>query len=64
MLFGVDIMPTDGVDFVFDARRHDLVPLEDLDYCPTASLVAPDATEGMHEFCGGSKESFNGLLLQ
>lgn len=57
-------MPTNRVDLVFDARRHDLIPLEDLDDCPATSIVAPDSTERMHKFRRRCKESLNSFLLQ
>lgn len=49
---------------VFDARRHDLVPLEDLDHCPATPTAAPYSTEGMHEFSRWGKEPLNGFLLE
>ena len=49
---------------MLNARRHDLIPLEDLDHSPATAIVAPDSTEGMHEFSRRGEESFDGFLLQ
>lgn len=55
---------TDGVDLVLNPRRHDLIPLKDLDQRPTASIVAPDPTKRVNECSRWCEKAFNGFLLE
>ena len=52
------------MNLMLNARRHDLIPLKDLDHSPATAIVAPYSTEGMHEFGCWGEESLNGFLLQ
>lgn len=45
-------------------RRHDLVPLEDLQNNPSAALETWDAAEGVDELCIRDEEALDGGFLQ
>jgi hypothetical protein len=47
---------TNRVNLHFNPRRHDLIPLKDLDHPPATSIKAGYSTEGVYKGCIGGEE--------
>lgn len=56
--------PTNRMDLVFNSRRKDLIPLEDLGERPATPIVAPDPAKRVRESSIWSEKALNRFLLQ